>query len=579
MGLMDIIIISGFILFGVGLIAMIIARLYKRASKEISFVRTGFRGQKVIMNGGAIVLPVLHEIILVNMNTLRLEVRRAQQQALITRDRMRVDVMAEFYVRVQPTVEAIADAAQTLGRRTMDPESLKELVEGKFVDALRAVAAEMAMEELHEQRVEFVQKVQQAVSEDLLKNGLELESVSLTALDQTDREFFNPQNAFDAQGLTRLTEEIESRRKQRNDIEQDTEVGIREKDLEAERKKLEIAKEEEYAKLQQEREVEVRRATQAAEIAKERAAQKRAADEADIVAAQNVEQQRISSDRQVQEEQIQKDRIIQEREIEKQKTVELASQDRDIAVADRSKDRSVAQAEADAARALAVKAEEQVGTAREKEVAERQKAIELVEASKEAERKAIAIRVAAEAEKTAAEDQAAAQVTMANAEADAVRIAADAAERRYAVDAEGQRALHLAENVLSPQLIAMRIKLELIQNLDKIIAESVKPMEAIDGIKIIQMEGLNGMTNGGGSSAAGGSGGGGGGNLSEQLVSAALRYRGQAPLIDALLKDVGLSGDSMTGLTSALGEIAEAGAASPGEPSAESTPPASGSNA
>ena len=108
---------------------------------------------------------------MVNMNTLRLEVRRAQQQALITRDRMRVDVMAEFYVRVQPTIEAIADAAQTLGKRTMNPESLKELVEGKFVDALRAVAAEMAMEELHEQRVEFVQKVQHAVSEDLLKNG------------------------------------------------------------------------------------------------------------------------------------------------------------------------------------------------------------------------------------------------------------------------------------------------------------------------------------------------------------------------------------------------------------------------
>ncbi len=576
MRLMDIIVIAGLILFGAGLIALIVARLYKRASKEISFVRTGFRGQKVIMNGGAIVLPVLHEIILVNMNTLRLEVRRAQQQALITRDRMRVDVMAEFYVRVQPTVEAIADAAQTLGRRTMDPESLKELVEGKFVDALRAVAAEMAMEELHEQRVEFVQKVQQAVSEDLLKNGLELESVSLTALDQTDREFFNPQNAFDAQGLTRLTEEIESRRKQRNDIEQDTEVGIREKDLDAERKKLEIAKEEEYAKLQQEREVEVRRATQAAEIAKERASQKRAADEAEIIAAQNVEQQRISSDRQVQEEQISKDRVIQEREIEKQKSVELASQDRDIAVADRSKDRSVAQAEADAALALAVKAEEQVATAREKEVAERQKVIELVEASKEAERKAIAIRVAAEVEKTAAEDQAAAKVTLANAEADGVRIAADASERQYAVDAEGQRALHLAENVLSPELIAMRIKLELIQNLDKIIAESVKPMEAIDGIKIIQLDGLNGMTNGGGNGAA--APGDGGGNLSEQLVGAALKYRGQAPLIDALLRDVGLSGDSMTGLTAALGDIAEAAEASPESADAPGAPGAPASS-
>jgi uncharacterized membrane protein YqiK len=135
----------------------IVARLYRRSSKEVSFVRTGFGGQRVIMNGGTLVLPVLHEIIPVNMNTLRLEVGRHKEQALITRDRMRVDVQAEFYVRVKPTVESIANAAQTLGRRTMTPLQLKELVEGKFVDALRAVAAEMAMEELHEKRVDFVQ--------------------------------------------------------------------------------------------------------------------------------------------------------------------------------------------------------------------------------------------------------------------------------------------------------------------------------------------------------------------------------------------------------------------------------------
>ena len=216
------------VLVGAVLVALLVigttmARLYKRASKEIAFVRTGLGGQRVVLDGGALVLPVVHDTIPVNMNTLRLEVQRINEQALITHDRMRADVQAEFYVRVQPTQEAIADAAQTLGQRTMQPQDLKELVEGKFVDALRAVAAEMAMEELHEKRVDFVQKVQMAVTEDLLKNGLELESVSLTSLDQTSRDFLNPQNAFDAQGLTLLTQQIEMRRKERNDIEQETE--------------------------------------------------------------------------------------------------------------------------------------------------------------------------------------------------------------------------------------------------------------------------------------------------------------------------------------------------------------------
>ena len=97
-GLVSILILAAIIIVALFAIGIIFARLYRRASKEVSFVRTGLGGQKVIMNGGTIVLPVLHETIPVNMNTLRLAVNRAGDQALITRDRMRVDVVAEFYV-------------------------------------------------------------------------------------------------------------------------------------------------------------------------------------------------------------------------------------------------------------------------------------------------------------------------------------------------------------------------------------------------------------------------------------------------------------------------------------------------
>src|SRR5881628_3063674 len=245
--------------------------LYLRSSKERAFVRTGLGGQRVVMNGGAFVLPIVHEVVPVNMNTLRLEVSRGRDKALITKDRMRVDVVSEFYVRVQAAPEAIASAAQTLGQRTLEPETLKELVEGKFVDALRTVAAEMTMEELHEKRGEYVKRVKSVVAADLLQNGLELEAVSLTQLDQTAMEFFNPSNAFDAEGLTRLTEQIERRKKQRNDVEQDTLIAIRNKNLEAEKLSLEIDREGEYARLHQQREVEIARARQRAELITERA--------------------------------------------------------------------------------------------------------------------------------------------------------------------------------------------------------------------------------------------------------------------------------------------------------------------
>ena len=569
----NLLVLSGIILVAIFAIGMIVARLYNRATKERAFVRTGFGGQKVIMNGGALILPVLHETIQVNMNTLRLEVQRANAEALITKDRMRVDITAAFYVRVAPNEDAIAIAAQTLGLKTLHPEQLRELVEGKFVDSLRTVAAEMSLQDLQDQRIRFVQKVQASVADDLHKNGLELETVSLTSLDQTRIEFFNPQNAFDAEGLTRLTEQIQERRQQRNEIEQTTEVNVRTKNLEAERLKLEIIKQEEYAKLSQQQEIATRRAAQLAEIAVQQAEKEREAQMAEISAKQQVDTSRIQAERLVREkevekgkavqsaeisaarsvelERISKDQALKEKEIEQQKAIQLADQTRLIEVALKSKDQSVAETVANQAKAHAVQAEEQVVTVRETAIAERQKSVVLVEARREAEQRAIDVTVAAEAEKNAAVNRAEAVTTFAQAEADAEKVRADATRVRALVEADAKRIMNEALNLLAPEQVAMQIRIELLRQLPAIIRESVKPMEQIEGIKIIQ---LNGMP--------GGAGAGGGegqvastapsGNLADQVVTSALRYRGQAPLIDALMKEIGVDGGSLAGLTAPL---------------------------
>ncbi len=555
--------IGVFVLAIVGVVVFVgslFARLYRRATKEISFVRTGMGGQRVIKDGGALVLPVFHDTIPVNMNTLRLEVQRSKEEALITKDRMRVDVRAEFYVRVQQTEESIATAAQTLGRKTLEPMELKELVEGKFVDALRSVAAEMSMEELHEQRSDFVQKVQTAVTGDLMKNGLELETVSLTALDQTSRDFFNPNNAFDAQGLTKLTEEIEMRRKQRNAVEQDTQVEVARKNLEAHQQRLTIQREAEYAQIEQHRELEIRKSQQSTDIALQKASKEREQQEGEIAAKLIVDQAKIESERTISERNIEAQRIIKEREIARSKSIEMAEQDKAIALAEKSKLQSQAQAEADVARALAAKAEEQIATARATEIAERQKAIELVEASRQAQREAIGITVAAEAEKQASVDRASALREAAQGEADAERLRADAARARYAAEAEGKTAINEAENRLSNESMAMQIKLAIIEALPDIIREAVKPMEQIEGIKILQVNGLTGEShsghNGNGASS---------GNLAEDMVNSALRYRAQAPIVDNLLKELGMSGDLSGLVGGALHESAPNGAVKPAE--------------
>jgi len=543
-GLMTVMIPAMIILIAIFALGLIFARLYHRSSKEIAFVRTGLGGEKVVRDGGALVLPVLHETIPVNMNTLKLEVRREKEAALITRDRMRVDVQAEFYVRVKPDAAAISTAAQTLGRRTMDPSALKELVEGKFVDALRAVAAGMSMEELHENRSEFAQKVQVAVSEDLHKNGLELESVSLTGLDQTAAEFFNPQNAFDAQGLTKLTQEIERRKKERNDIERDTKNQIEQKNLETERLSLTIARDQEYARLMQDQEVKVRTAEAVSEIARQEAERRREA-----------EQAKIEADRAIAESEIEKKRRIEERDIERDRAVHIAQQERQIAISKKSEEESAAKAQADAAFAKAVSAEEEVKTVRETATAERAKAVRLVQAREKAEQDAIGITVAAEAEKKASEDRAEAVRVGATGEAEAIRIRAVADGERYRVEAEGKRAINEARNALSEEQIRLEIRNELIRALPLILREAVKPMENIEGIKILDVRGLGQVGSGGDGGVAGNGNGVDGGNLARSVVDNALRYRAQRPLVDALLKEVGL-GD-MNDLSGLLSEPAK----------------------
>ena len=528
-------VMTAIVLVGLLAVGLVLSRLYRRSSKELAFVRTGLGGQKVVMDGGAIVLPVFHECVSINMNTLKLEVSRAGADSLITLDRLRGDAVAAFFVRVTPSVDGVANAAQTLGQRTMDPDSLKELVEDKFVDALRAAAVSMSMHQLLDKRADFIQAVQNAVSEDLLKNGLELESVSLTRLDQTPIKFFDAQNAFDAEGLTKLTQQTQQRAKERNEIEQDTSVAIAKKNYEATQLKLTIEKDQTFATLQQQQEVATRQVQQSAEVASITAQREREAQQAKIDAERLIQEAEVEKNRAIRQRQIEADREVQVAKIDQERQTTLADQEKLISIAEKSKAQSEAERQANEARALAARAEEQVKTARDVAIAEREKQIALVAAEQDAQQQAIGIRVAAAAEKDAAENH-----------AQAVKIKADAQQVQYQVDAKGIEMRNAALNTLAAEQIAMQIKMKLFEALPGIIEASVKPMEKIDGIKIIQVDGLNRSGVGGGAASTGVAGA--GGNLAEQAVAAALSYRAQQPVLDAVLAEIGMKGGDLNGL-------------------------------
>ena len=544
-------------------VGLLLSRLYRKASKETAYVRTVVGGSRVIVDGGSLVLPVFHGVVPVSLRTHKLVVRRDQSNALITKDHLRADVTVDFYVRVQREDGAIEMAAQTLRDRTNDPEALMELVEGKFVDALRSVAAGMTLQDLHQHRADFVQKVRDSVNEDLHKNGLELESASLVGLDQTDQKFFNPQNSFDAAGLAIITGITEAKRRERFEIEANTNVAIAERDREQTKSKLEIERDTENAKLSQQRDIAAQRASTVAEAAAKQAEGDRAAREAKIEA----------------------DRSVQERTIESEKAIALRRQQTKAEIAKESEAVSAAEEAAARAKALAVAAEEQIETARSVEAADRAKKVALVQASEGAERDALVVTTAARAEQDAAaaragalvteararaerdalavttaaraeQDAAAARaqavVTEAQAKADAERTLADAAARRYEVDAEGQRRINEARNLLDARVIELDVKMRIIEGLPAIFTAAAKPMEKIDSIRIMDLKG--GLGSAGSANGHAHGGGSGGGGLAQQAVDAALSYQLSAPILQGLLRQVGITDPrSIDGIMAALG--------------------------
>ena len=623
--------------------------LYRRSSKEVSFVRTGLRGEKVVISGGAFVLPIIHNITSVGMRTLRIEVKRGGDKSFITKNRMRVEIVAEFYVRVTPTKEAVSIAAGTLGKRTMEPESLRDLVQGRFVDALGIVAAKMSMEEIQEKRGEYIKAVKVIVAESLGSTGLELEAVSLTSVDQAGLEVFDPSNVFDAEGLTQLTEQIEAGKKKRNDIEQDTTIRIRSKNLEAEQKALEIDQEREFSRLFQEREIAKQRDKERTEMAIESAKQERLAEEARITSEEEVEKARIKqkdtieverslreheltlqieerkklrneverqteidikeknleaeirsleikkenefarlkqeeevasqrakqkaevlkveSDRYIEAEEaqikaqeevkkleinqqrvieitrIENDQQAQASEIQKRKNLELEEKNRELEVIAKTVEVLNALKTKDHARAQAVVAEEQVLSAQEVEVAERDKKLQLINAEKEGESEAIQITTLARAEKEAAQEREQAE-----------KHTSLASKLRYEIDAAGKLMLNEAENVRSDENRQSDLRMELARNLDSIIREAVKPMENIDDIKIYELNGMPGFNSNSANPDFVGPNPNGGGGLPENVVNAAMRYRAQVPFIDHLLDEIGMSPNEIGNIKNLLGD-------------------------
>lgn len=440
----------------VGLSAL--ARFYRRCGADEALVRTGSGGNRVVIGGGILAFPVLHQLLRVSLRSVKLSVERSGTNALVTDDKIKANVTTELYLKVEPIAEDVLAAARSFGERNLDEKAIADLIEGKLTDALRSVAANQTFMSLHGKRKEFAELIQQTLSEELKKNGLTLENVSITSLSMLPVEQLDANDVFDAEGLRAITESVQGNREMTNQTLRQKENAIHAQNVTARMRELELEQTQKQAEADQARKVREYAAIQDAETAKAVYVQDQARELAAYDLKRNVEQARIAQEREVAVSMSQKERAEAEARIEAEKirmAAEIAKQ-REIEAAEIEKQKTIEAAEVDRQKAVQVAATEKekvVGAAlinKEQaiEVARIEKVVAVTK-SEEAAARAAAARELARADEESAKQSILTVEATAKADRErqiaAIEAAAKAEVERALAEGEAKKARELAE--------------------------------------------------------------------------------------------------------------------------------------
>jgi uncharacterized membrane protein YqiK len=508
-------------------------RVYTITPNNEAFVRTGgvlVKQKTVVLNGGCVVLPGFHELTRVPLREISIDVERTGKLAVRTRDYLRADMRVTFYVCINATEEDVLTAAARLSQgNRITPEDIKNALEKRADDAIRAAAKTKSLAEIDSDKLGFAQEVLNLVQQDLNKVGLTLNNIAISEIQESDT--YDTNNFFDAQGVRLRTETIQRSIQQKREVELTTQVAIEQKELDAKKRSLQIQQEQEAARLEQQFQVEALKAQREREIQEAKEREMAATQRTKILQQKLVEEEEIRRKLGVQESQIEADIALEERnkalkvartlqeqeaevaEIHRQKTldsnrleaqVQVAESERlarlaqeDVVIAIANKRKSSFEAEAERARA-----EASVATATEVEVAERQRQLATIAAQKAAEEQRIAEQNVVEIDVFRRRRQAEIAKQTAELEAESIRIRAEANRDGALAEAEGLTAQVEAKNKLTNARLAAEtfttVWPELSEKLPELL-QALSPQPGVIGdARIYAFPGANGNGNGSG---------------------------------------------------------------------------------
>ncbi|MFF4873962.1 MULTISPECIES: flotillin family protein [unclassified Streptomyces] len=431
------------VLLFVLVLVLVVGRLFRKVEQGKALIVSKMRKVDVTFTG-QVVLPVLHKAEVMDISVKTIEISRTGRDGLICRDNIRADIRISFFVRVNKTAEDVIRVAQAIGTaRASDKDTLQELFNAKFSEALKTVGKQLDFTDLYTKREELRFRIIEIIGIDL--NGYSLEDAAIDYLEQTPLNQLDPGNILDAQGIRKITELTAAENVRTNEFRQHEQKEITRQNVDAREAILELERRQADAEIKQKREIDTVRAREEAETARVVEEERLRAQSAFLKTEEQLGVQRENQAREVAVAQKNRERVIavENERIEKDRLLEVIARDRETELTRISAEKEVEAERRDIAEVI----RERVAV--DRTVAEQEESIKRLRAVEEAERNRQAIVIAAEAE---AQERLVKDIKAAEAaEQAAVHRAAEeltlAEARNKAADMDARAKIRLAEGV------------------------------------------------------------------------------------------------------------------------------------
>jgi uncharacterized membrane protein YqiK len=410
-----------------------------------AIVKSGLGGLDVTTAGGKFIVPLFHRFEFMDLTLKSFEISRQGSEGLICRDNIRADIKVAFFIRVDNTQEEMKEVAQSIGaKRCSEIETLRELFDAKFSEALKTVGKQFDFVDLYDQRDKFKEEILKVIGTDL--NGYRLDDAAIDYLEQTPLEMLSPSNILDAEGIKKITELTASEKVKENQFTRDKEKILKKQDVEAEETILALERQRVEAVEKQQREISEIAARERAAAKKVQEEQRLESERARIATEEELGVAEENKARQVLVAQRNKEKTdaVEVERVQRDRELEMTERRRVVGVADVEKDKAIeiekrniqeVIRERVAVERAVVEEQERIKDTEEIAAADRLKKVQVTAAEMRAEEELIRqtklaqaekdasvllaekIRIEAEAKRDAAEKETAATKMLAEAEA------------------------------------------------------------------------------------------------------------------------------------------------------------------